>query len=56
VAGPPIWPGGARPSFRNPSTEILIPVAAAGPYNNCGVAGAKANLLSPTYGSAAGLL
>jgi hypothetical protein len=45
-------------SFGTPSTEILNPaVAAAGPYNNCGVAGAKSyHLLSPTYGSAAGFL
>ncbi|MBU0942652.1 MAG: G-D-S-L family lipolytic protein [Bacteroidetes bacterium] len=35
-----------------PSTEILTSVAAAGPYNNCGVPGAKSfHLLSPTYGS-----
>jgi lysophospholipase L1-like esterase len=31
-------------------------IATAGPYNNCGVPGAKSfHLLSPTYGSAAGL-
>lgn len=41
-----------------PTTEILNPaVAAAGPYNNCGVPGAKSfHLLSSGYGSAAGLL
>jgi hypothetical protein len=40
-----------------PSTEILNPaVLAAGPYNNCGVPGAKSfHLLSPSYGSAAGI-
>jgi hypothetical protein len=50
--------GGAPiPVSGTPSTEILNPaVAAAGPYNNCGVAGAKSyHLLSPTYGSPAGL-
>ena len=40
-----------------PSTEILTSIAAAGPYNNCGVPGAKSfHLLSPTYGSPAGIL
>jgi len=40
-----------------PSTEILNPaVVTAGPYNNCGVPGAKSfHLLSPSYGSAAGI-
>ena len=40
-----------------PTTELFNPaVAAAGPYNNCGVPGAKSfHLLSPTYGSPAGL-
>ena len=40
-----------------PTTEVFNPaVAAAGPYNNCGVPGAKSfHLLSPSYGSAAGL-
>lgn len=40
-----------------PTTEILNPaVLAAGPYNNCGVPGAKSfHLLSPSYGSAAGI-
>jgi lysophospholipase L1-like esterase len=52
---------GARLSFNGvgpaavtgtPSTEILTSVAAAGPYNNCGVPGAKSfHLLSPTYGN-----
>lgn len=39
------------------TTEVLNPaIAAAGPYNNTGVPGAKSfHLLSPTYGSAAGL-
>ncbi len=40
-----------------PSTEILTSIAGAGPYNNCGVPGAKSfHLLSPTYGSPAGIL
>jgi hypothetical protein len=40
-----------------PSTEILTSVAAAGPYNNCGVPGAKSfHLLAPTYGSPTGIL
>lgn len=40
-----------------PTTEILNPaVAAAGPYNNAAVPGAKSfHLLSPSYGSAAGI-
>lgn len=40
-----------------PTTEILNPaIVAAGPYNNCGVPGAKSfHLLSPSYGSAAGI-
>lgn len=39
------------------TTEVMNPaVPAAGPYNNTGVPGAKSfHLLSPTYGSAAGL-
>ncbi len=39
------------------TTEVFNPaVAAAGPYNNAGVPGAKSfHLLSPSYGSAAGL-
>lgn len=44
------------PVSGTPSTEILTSIAAAGPYNNCGVSGAKSfHLLSPSYGSAAGL-
>lgn len=40
-----------------PSTEILNSIINAGPYNNCGVPGAKSfHLLSPTYGSPAGIL
>jgi hypothetical protein len=40
-----------------PSTEILTSIAGAGPYNNCGVPGAKSfHLLSPSYGSPAGIL
>lgn len=40
-----------------PTTEVLNPaIAAAGPYNNTGVPGAKSfHLLSPTYGDPAGL-
>lgn len=40
-----------------PTTEVFNPaVVAAGPYNNLGVPGAKSfHLLSPSYGSAAGL-
>ena len=39
-----------------PSTEILTSIAAAGPYNNCGVPGAKSfHLLSSTYGSPVGI-
>lgn len=39
------------------TTEVLNPaIAAAGPYNNTGVPGAKSfHLLSPSYGAAAGL-
>lgn len=50
--------GGAPPApvAGTPSTEILTSIAAAGPYNNCGVPGAKSfHLLSPSYGSAAGI-
>ncbi len=50
--------GGAPPVpvAGTPSTEILTSIAAAGPYNNCGVPGAKSfHLLSPSYGSPAGL-
>lgn len=40
-----------------PTTEVFNPaIVAAGPYNNTGVPGAKSfHLLSPSYGSAAGL-
>jgi hypothetical protein len=39
-----------------PSTEITTSIATAGPYNNCGVPGAKSfHLLSPSYGSLAGI-
>jgi hypothetical protein len=39
-----------------PSTEIMTSIAAVGPYNNCGVPGAKSfHLLSPSYGSLAGI-
>lgn len=38
------------------STEIMTSIAAGGPYNNCGVPGAKSfHLLSPSYGSLAGI-
>jgi hypothetical protein len=49
---------GPVPVVGPPTTEVLNPaVAAAGPYNNTGVPGAKSfHLLSPTYGSPAGLL
>lgn len=39
-----------------PTTEILTSIVSGGPYNNCGVPGAKSfHLLSPSYGSAAGI-
>jgi lysophospholipase L1-like esterase len=48
---------GPAPVAGTPSTEILTSIAAAGPYSNCGVPGAKSfHLLSPTYGSPAGIL
>jgi hypothetical protein len=50
--------GGAAPApvAGTPTTEILTSIATAGPYNNCGVPGAKSfHLLSPSYGSAAGI-
>ncbi len=50
--------GGAAPVpvSGTPSTEIMTSIAAAGPYNNCGVPGAKSfHLLSPSYGSLAGI-
>jgi hypothetical protein len=59
VSGPRLAStGGAAPVpvSGTPSTEILTSIAASGPYNNCGVPGAKSfHLLSPSYGSAAGL-
>jgi hypothetical protein len=58
-AGPRYYFNGSGPApvAGTPSTEILNPaVVAAGPYNNCGVPGAKSfHLLSPSYGSAAGI-
>lgn len=58
-AGPRFYFNGVGPTSvaGTPSTEILNPaVVAAGPYNNCGVPGAKSfHLLSPSYGSAAGI-
>lgn len=57
--GPRLYFNGVRPTPVSgiPTTEVFSPtVAAAGPYNNCGVPGAKSfHLLSPSYGSAAGL-
>jgi hypothetical protein len=44
------------PVAGTPSTEIMTSIAAGGPYNNCGVPGAKSfHLLSPSYGSLAGI-
>jgi hypothetical protein len=44
------------PVLGTPSTEILTSIAAGGPYNNCGVPGAKSfHLLFPGYGSPAGI-
>jgi hypothetical protein len=44
------------PVAGTPSTEIMTSIASAGPYNNCGVPGAKSfHLLSPSYGSLAGI-
>jgi hypothetical protein len=58
-AGPRFYFNGTGPApvAGTPTTEILNPaVVAAGPYNNCGVPGAKSfHLLSPSYGSAAGI-
>lgn len=58
-AGPRMYFNGSAPvpAVGTPSTEILNPaVVTAGPYNNCGVPGAKSfHLLSPSYGSAAGI-
>jgi hypothetical protein len=58
-AGPRLYSSGGQapvPASGIPSTEIMTSIATAGPYNNCGVPGAKSfHLLSPSYGSAAGL-
>jgi len=58
-AGPRLYSSGGQapvPVSGTPSTEILTSIATAGPYNNCGVPGAKSfHLLSPSYGSAAGI-
>jgi hypothetical protein len=57
--GPRLYFNGAGASqvAGPPTTEVFNPaIVAAGPYNNCGVPGAKSfHLLSPSYGSAAGL-
>jgi hypothetical protein len=57
--GPRLYFNGAAPVSVGgvPTTEVFNPaIVAAGPYNNTGVPGAKSfHLLSPTYGSAAGL-
>lgn len=57
--GPRLYFNGSAPApvTGPPTTEVLNPaIAAAGPYNNTGVPGAKSfHLLSPTYGAAAGL-
>ena len=58
-AGPRLYSSGGQapvPVSGTPSTEIMTSIATAGPYNNCGVPGAKSfHLLSPSYGSAAGI-
>ena len=58
-AGPRMYFNGSAPvpAVGTPSTEILNPaVITAGPYNNCGIPGAKSfHLLSPSYGSVAGI-
>lgn len=44
------------PVSGTPSTEIMTSIVSGGPYNNCGVPGAKSfHLLSPSYGSLAGI-
>ncbi len=57
--GPRLYFNGSAPVpvSGTPTTEVLNPaIAAAGPYNNTGVPGAKSfHLLSPTYGDPAGL-
>ena len=58
-AGPRLASTGGQapvPVSGTPSTEIMTSIATAGPYNNCGVPGAKSfHLLSPSYGSLAGI-
>jgi len=58
-AGPRLASSGGTapvPVAGTPSTEIMTSIATAGPYNNCGVPGAKSfHLLSPSYGSLAGI-
>lgn len=58
--GPRLFLKGSAPTVVSgtSTTEVFNPaIVAAGPYNNTGVPGAKSfHLLSPTYGSAAGLL
>ena len=57
--GPRLFFNGSAPAAVSgtPTTEVFNPaIVAAGPYNNTGVPGAKSfHLLSPSYGSAAGL-
>ena len=58
AAGPRLYFNGSVPVpvSGTPSTEITTSIAAGGPYNNCGVPGAKSfHLLSPSYGSLAGI-
>ena len=59
VAGPRLASTGGQapvPVAGTPSTEILTSIAAGGPYNNCGVPGAKSfHLLFPGYGSPSGI-
>jgi hypothetical protein len=57
-AGPRLYFNGTAPVpvSGTSSTEIMTSIAAGGPYNNCGVPGAKSfHLLSPSYGSLAGI-
>jgi hypothetical protein len=59
VSGPRMASTGGTPPAAvagTPSTEIMTSIVAGGPYNNCGVPGAKSfHLLSPSYGSLAGI-
>ena len=58
VSGARLFFNGTGPAAAagTPSTEILTSIAGAGPYNNCGVPGAKSfHLLSPSYGSPLGI-